>query len=137
MAKNNENESLNNINLIGTGTVIKGEIKCDGDIRVDGTLNGSLESKGKIVVGSTGRIEGDISCNNADISGIVKANVTVSELLSLKSTSSLTGDIITNKLSIEPGAKFSGACNMKNPADKGFKFTTNPEPAIKDEVQQY
>lgn len=111
MIKNNENDS-HSVNLIGAGTVIKGDIKSDGDIRIDGTLKGSINSKGKIVVGTTGIVEGEIICQNADISGTIKAKITVSEILSLKPTAKLTGDIITNKLAIESGAEFSGTCSM-------------------------
>jgi len=103
------------INLIGSGTDIKGNINSNGDIRIDGTLVGSIISTGKVVVGSTGNVDGDITCQNADFSGIVKAKVIVSELLSLKATSDFTGDVITNKLAIEPGAKFSGSCRMEEP----------------------
>lgn len=111
MTKNNENDSRS-VNLIGEGTVIKGDIKSDGDIRIDGTLKGSINSKGKIVIGTTGVVEGEIICQNADISGTVKVKITVSEVLSLKPTAKLTGDIITNKLAIEAGAEFSGTCSM-------------------------
>lgn len=100
------------VNIIGAGTVIEGDIKSDGDIRVDGTLNGSLLTKGKLVLGPTGMVEGEVSCQNADISGTINGKIKVAELLSLKTTSKLTGDISTNKLSIEPGANFSGSCIM-------------------------
>jgi cytoskeletal protein CcmA (bactofilin family) len=100
------------INQIGSGTVIKGDIISNEAIRIDGTLEGSLISKGKLVIGPTGIVEGEISCQNADIWGVVNGTVTVSELLSLKSSSKLNGDINTNKLSIEPGAVFTGACSM-------------------------
>jgi cytoskeletal protein CcmA (bactofilin family) len=113
MAKNFEQESPS-INLIGAGTVIKGDINSNGDIRIDGTLIGSVNSKGKLVVGNTGIIEGEVNCQNADFSGTIKAAVTVTELLSLKATAKLNGDVITNKLAIEPGAIFSGSCSMNN-----------------------
>jgi len=64
------------------------------------------------VLGREGMIEGDVICKDADISGTIKAKITVSQLLSLKTTAKLNGDIITNKLSIEPGAAFSGSCSM-------------------------
>jgi cytoskeletal protein CcmA (bactofilin family) len=111
MAKGNEIEAPN-INIFSTGTSVKGDIKSNGDIRIDGTLIGSVNSKGKVVIGATGNIEGEIICQNADFSGVVKAKIIVTELLQLKATAKITGDIITNKLSIEPGAKFSGTCNM-------------------------
>lgn len=100
------------INIIGAGTVIEGDIKSDGDVRIDGTLNGSLNIKGKLVIGTTGMVDGEASCQNADISGTISGKIKVAELLSLKASSKLTGDIITNKLSIEPGANFSGSCAM-------------------------
>jgi cytoskeletal protein CcmA (bactofilin family) len=100
------------INLIGAGTIIEGDIKSNGDLRIDGQIKGSINVKGKLVVGSTGTIDGEVVCQNADISGTLRAKVTVSELLSLKSTAKLSGDLITNKLSIEPGADFTGSCSM-------------------------
>lgn len=100
------------VNIIGAGTTIEGDIKSEGDVRIDGTLNGSLSTKGKLVLGATGSVEGEIVCQNADISGTINGKIKVAELLSLKNSTKLTGDIITNKLSIEPGASFSGSCTM-------------------------
>ena len=100
------------VNMIGAGTVITGDVFSKGDIRVDGTLKGSVITEGKVVLGREGIIEGDIECKDADISGTIKAKISVSQLLSLKATAKLNGDIITNKLSIEPGAEFTGSCSM-------------------------
>lgn len=136
MAKIYEQESPA-INLIGSGTVIKGDVTSNGDIRIDGTLNGSVHSKGKLVVGPTGNIEGEIVCQNADLSGVIKAQVTVSELLSIKATAKLTGDVITNKLAIEPGAVFSGSCSMSNALPKEQpKFGEKIEPVKTNEPQK-
>ena len=100
------------INMIGDGTTITGDIKSKGDIRVDGSLKGSIETEGKVVVGQGGVVEGDVICKDADVAGVLKAKITVTQLLSLKSSAKLNGDIVTNKLSIEPGATFSGSCSM-------------------------
>lgn len=100
------------VNMIGSGTVITGDVVSKSDIRVDGTLKGSISTEGKVVLGKEGVVEGDVTCKDADISGSVKAKITVSQLLSLKSTAKLNGDIVTNKLSIEPGAAFTGSCSM-------------------------
>ena len=100
------------VNMIGAGTTITGDVQSKGDIRIDGTLKGSVSTEGKVVLGREGVIEGDVECKNADISGTLKAKITVSQLLSLKASSKLNGDIITNKLSIEPGASFTGSCSM-------------------------
>jgi cytoskeletal protein CcmA (bactofilin family) len=111
MGKNNQME-LPSHNQIGTGTNIEGDIKSNGDVRIDGILTGTIQTKGRLVVGATGSIEGSIHCQNALIEGSIKGKITVSELLSLKATAKLTGDIVTNKLAIEPGATFTGSCNM-------------------------
>ncbi len=113
MAKNYEQENPS-INLLGNGTMVKGDITSNGDFRIDGTLIGSIFSKSKVVIGTTGVIDGEINCENADFSGSVKGNIKVTELLTLKSTSKLIGNISVGKLAIEPGAQFSGNCIMEN-----------------------
>ncbi len=111
MAKLLEAEN-NAINLLGVGTEIKGDINSNGDIRIDGSLTGNLRTKGKVVIGETGLVAGEIFCKNSDVEGKIEGKINATELLSLKSTSMIKGDIITRKLAIEPGAKFTGNCNM-------------------------
>jgi cytoskeletal protein CcmA (bactofilin family) len=111
MAKNNETETVT-INLISNGTEITGDIKSTGDIRVDGTLTGSLNTKGKVVIGTTGKVNGEVICKNSEVSGIIEGKISVGQLLNLKASSLIVGDIITSKLSIEPGARFTGNCKM-------------------------
>ncbi len=106
-------ESINqSINIISEGTKIKGDINANGDIRIDGELIGNILAKGKLVIGPKGRIEGQINCSNIEIAGYIKGKVTASELLNMKATSQITGDIVAGKLSVEPGSLFSGSCNM-------------------------
>ena len=111
MAKSNEIEN-HTINLIGTGTVIEGNIMSNGDIRIDGGLKGNLTTKGKVIVGDTGKISGEVKCRNFEVEGSVDGKVIVSELLSLRAKSKILGDITTSKLAIEPGAVFTGKCDM-------------------------
>lgn len=111
MAKNDTTENPS-VNIIGAGTHIDGDITANGDMRIDGSLTGSINVKGKLVVGNSGSIEGEIICQNADVSGTLKGKIGVAELLSLKSSAKLTCDIITNKIAVEPGATFSGSCSM-------------------------
>lgn len=125
MAKYNESETTsNNINLIGFGTEIHGDITCNGDLRIDGTLIGNIAAKGKIVVGETGKIKGELQSKNADVSGIVEGKLTIGELLSLKATSRISGDMVTSRLAIEPGSRFTGYCDMSQGASKA---TDNPQ----------
>jgi cytoskeletal protein CcmA (bactofilin family) len=111
MAKFIEQDN-NTINLIGVGTDIKGDIESTGDIRFDGILKGNLKTKGKLVIGSTGSVKGEIACKNSDVEGKIEGRISVQELLSLKATSVLLGDIIAKRLAIEPGARFTGNCTM-------------------------
>ncbi len=111
MAKNYEADNQA-INLIGTGTTIEGNVTSNGDIRVDGTLKGQLNTKGKVIVGDGGKMNGEVHCKNFDVEGSVEGKVFVEELLSLRSKSKLVGEITTNKLAIEPGAIFTGKCDM-------------------------
>ena len=108
---NNESPARN---IIGNGTIIKGEIESNGDIRIDGKVVGILKSTGKIVLGQNGVIEGDIFCKQADLSGHVKGKLIVDELTSIKSTSNIEGELTTKQLYIEIGAKFNGKCEMSN-----------------------
>ncbi len=101
-------------NMIGPGTKIVGNIETNGDIRIDGIIEGNVNSKGKVVVGVNGIVKGEVICSNAETAGTINGKITVNELLSLKSSSKVSGDIKSGKLAIEPGAIFSGTCTMGN-----------------------
>jgi cytoskeletal protein CcmA (bactofilin family) len=111
MAKNNEIEN-HAINLIGTGTAIEGNITSSGDIRIDGNIKGNLNTKGKVILGNTGKVNGEVHCRNFEIEGSLEGKIFVSDLLSLRAKSKVFGDISTIKLAIEPGAFFTGKCDM-------------------------
>jgi cytoskeletal protein CcmA (bactofilin family) len=113
MAKFNETDNTT-INLISIGTDIIGDIKSNGDIRIDGSLTGTLNTKGKVVIGTTGKVNGEVICKNSEVAGIIEGKITVGQLLNLKASSKIHGDIATSKLSIEPGAVFSGNCKMSD-----------------------
>lgn len=112
MARNSQITAEGVLNRIVEDSRITGEFKSTSDIRIDGNLNGNLITTGKLVLGVSGRIEGDVTCENAEIEGIVSGKVTVRQLLSLKASSQVEGDIYTDKISIEPGAVFTGTCRM-------------------------
>lgn len=108
----NQIVDASSVNLIGNGTKIVGDITSAGDVRIDGYLTGNIIIAGKFVLGPSGIVEGNITSVNADLSGEIKGTVNVSDTLSLKNTAKINGDIITSKLIIEPGALFTGTCNM-------------------------
>lgn len=124
MFKGNQNGSTSRttpdsgaINTIVPGTLIEGTVTLQGSIRFDGHLKGTLESKGRVVIGSSGLVEGNIICNDADIAGKVKGNIIATELTRLSAGSVVNGDIKTGQLAIEPGATFTGGCTMNNVAE--------------------
>jgi cytoskeletal protein CcmA (bactofilin family) len=113
MSTSNSNTSNGPVlNAIGAGTSVEGIIKCDGDIRIDGHVKGTVHSKSKIVIGTTGAVEGDIICETADVSGKIFGSVKTEDMLYLKSTAYMEGDITTGKMVVEAGAKFNGNCRM-------------------------
>lgn len=113
MAKQSYNDATNSsINIINEGTSIKGDINANGDTRIDGELIGNITSKGRLVVGPKGKIAGEIRCNNVEVSGFIKGKVAAAELLNMKASAKIEGDIIAGKLSVEPGATFTGSCSM-------------------------
>jgi cytoskeletal protein CcmA (bactofilin family) len=105
-------------NALAFGTTVKGDVTTDGDFRLDGRIEGTISCGGKIVIGQTAQVEGDIISVNAEILGSVVGSITTSEVLVLKPTAVIKGIITTQALVVEPSAKFSGTCNMQlNEAD--------------------
>ena len=100
-------------NVIAKNTSITGEIISEGDFRVDGSLEGTLKTNGKVIIGVDGLVKGKVESANADIEGRFSGELVVHETLSIKGTSNITGDILIGKLSVEPGAIFNATCAMK------------------------
>jgi cytoskeletal protein CcmA (bactofilin family) len=98
--------------LVSAGTTLKGDISSNSDLRIDGTIIGNINSSAKIVIGSTGIVEGDIIGNHADVVGKVSGNIRVKELLQLRGQSVVTGNLYAGKLQVEPSATFNGQCHM-------------------------
>lgn len=101
-------------NQIKKGTKILGDFSSESDVRIDGTIDGNLNVKGKVIIGQTGLIIGDINCSICEISGKVKGKLNIDSSLTLKASSNFTGEMTTNKLIIEPGAVFNGSCKMES-----------------------
>jgi cytoskeletal protein CcmA (bactofilin family) len=136
MTKTPEPISPGKINSIMEGTSIEGEIRSDSNIRIDGRVKGTVNAKGRVIVGQTGVIEGEVVCQSSDIEGTVVGKINCQDLLSLKATAKLHGDINTKKLAIEPGAVFTGNCSMGGGVVKEMDpvrlrtEAARPEPAV-------
>ncbi|TDW50192.1 cytoskeletal protein CcmA (bactofilin family) [Flavobacterium sp. 270] len=105
-------ELLGKTNRIVEGTSIVGDIVSKADFRLDGELIGNFTSQGKLVIGASGVVKGEIICNNADIEGEFRGKIKVLEVLNIKATAQIHGEVAVGKLSIEPGADFTATCTM-------------------------
>ena len=121
------------INSIAIGSKLEGNLTSSGDVRVDGSLKGAIKTAGKLVLGDTGFIEGEIKCKSAIIGGEIQGTIQTEELLNLRATAKLSGEIITSKLAIEPGAVFSGKCSM-GPVIKDIKSTPKISSSTKEKT---
>jgi cytoskeletal protein CcmA (bactofilin family) len=102
----------NSATLISSGTLLKGDVNSNNDLRIDGTIQGNVSSTAKIVIGPSGHVEGNIQGVNADITGKVTGNISVKEMLQLREQSVVEGNIIAAKLQVDPNAIFNGRCQM-------------------------
>lgn len=110
-------------NRINEGTHINGDITSNGFFRIDGFVEGTVSTPSKVVLGKNGVVKGTLSCENADIAGSFSGNLNVSQLLTLRSSANIKGEVVVGKLSVEPGAIFNATCSMQ-PANTTQKKAT-------------
>lgn len=120
-------QNKGSLNSIVHGTKIKGDIVSDSDIRIDGELVGSLECAGKLIIGESGAIDGEVKCDSAVIQGVFTGRLIVDNTLDVKATGKINGEIKTEKLIVEAGALFNVHCQMGDKA-----FGTSQEPFIEN-----
>ena len=111
--KKSNSNSFSQQNTIAQGTTFTGDLTSEGDFRIEGVINGSLTTSGKVVIGKTGSVEGVLTCDNADVEGKFKGTLNVSDTLNLRSSAHIEGEVQIGKLSVEPGATFNASCLMK------------------------
>jgi cytoskeletal protein CcmA (bactofilin family) len=130
MAKSEPNLNVNSISRISAGTVIKGEIMSPYDIRIDGTFDGKVQSKGRVVIGETASVKGDIICENIDLWGKVEGNIYVKDTLSLMEGCSVNGNLNIRRLAVELGSTFNGNCRMMNEGEFDKLSGNEKKPAV-------
>ena len=133
MAKSEPMVNVNSISRISAGTVIKGEITSPTDIRIDGTFEGKVVSKGRVVLGDTAVVKGDIICENVDLWGKVEGNLFVKDTLTLKEGCTVNGNLNVRRLAVELGATFNGNCKTITEAE--FAKLAGVEPAAAKPAQ--
>lgn len=107
-------ESPDRLNVIVEGSKVLGDMITESNLRIDGEVIGNVTVASKIVIGKTGHIKGNLTCGSADVEGRIEGTLKVDDLLSLRSSALIEGEITTAKLQIEEGANFSGNCIMSN-----------------------
>ncbi len=121
MAKNGRLPQEAEINIINKGTTLKGDLVSKGDIRIDGEVLGNIITESRLVIGMSGRIQGEIKCRNLDVAGTVEGKIDVIEHFCMKSSAEIKSEIKVGKISIEPGAKFHGSCSMQDHSQSSLK----------------
>ncbi len=100
------------INTLVKGTTVEGNVSSESDIRVDGSIKGNLMCRARVVIGSTGTIEGEIRCVNAVIEGSFNGKLWVEDTLNIRETATVNAEVQTNKLVVQAGATFNGSVKM-------------------------
>ncbi len=118
-----ETSGSNSASIISAGTTLKGDISSNADLRIDGTLIGNISSTAKVIIGANGVVQGDLQGQHADILGKVTGTVNVKELLQLKGSSVINGNIKAGKLQVEPTATFNGECHMNGAGASAEKLS--------------
>ncbi len=117
-SSNSTDENLASVNMVSEGTEIIGMLKTKSDIRIAGKIDGEADVEGKIIIASTGHVDGNINSKDADIAGRVEGEVHVSSKLCLRQSAVVEGDLYAQSLVVEEGATFNGACHMRDYASK-------------------
>jgi cytoskeletal protein CcmA (bactofilin family) len=134
---NSSSNDLSNANThVAKGASFKGDIEIQGTLRIEGNVLGNVKGKGKISLGDSGNVEGNIQAQSADIAGTVKGTVEIIDILTLKSTAQVIGDLICGKLVVEAGAKFNGKCQMGNVSNYPKNNKTEKNDLIFDDVKK-
>ncbi len=119
--------SSSSSNSLVQGTNIEGSVQADKDIRIDGSLRGNLNCKGKVIIGPTGFISGDVQCENAVIEGRFEGVLLVTDVLHVKESARVEGDVTTQKLVVQPGSIFNVKCKMGTQSNTSRKVSLDEE----------
>ena len=129
--ENNKKPQMMERNVLSKNTKTIGDLTSEGDFRIDGVLEGTLTTKGRVIIGVDGSIIGKVFCENADVEGKFSGELKVNKMLTIKATASISGDVILGKLSVEPGATFNASCTMKGAVKE---LNSNERPASEEKT---
>lgn len=118
------------LNVISKGTLIQGDLICDGDLRIDGELKGTIRSRSKVMVGPEGLVDGDVECVHAEVLGCVKGSLKVQDHLYLRGNAKMEGDVLTTHFEMEPSVRFNGKCTMQDKVELSSVTKREEKPAV-------
>jgi cytoskeletal protein CcmA (bactofilin family) len=124
----------NSSNSLVAGTHLEGTVKAENDFRIDGSLKGNLHCKGKVIIGPSGTVDGEITCINALVEGNFNGILKAKELLSVKETAKITGEIIVDKLQVQSGAVFNVKCQMGGQTISSVNSSTSKSTGVKKDL---
>ena len=110
--QNQQNQQGALYNAITAESKIIGTIVANNDIRIDGTVEGDIQCRGKVVIGEKGFVHGNIQCTNDEVQGRIEGKVEALQTLALRASANIQGDVVTQSLIVEPNAIFCGTCQM-------------------------
>ncbi len=127
--KTQNQESI--LSIIAQGMQVQGDLIIEGDVRIEGLIKGNVYCKARLVIGSQGKIIGKVDSEFATISGTIDGILIIRDTLQLTETAKIYGDIITDKMSVQAGAIFSGNCKMGEEAkeiiEKNYPLDSIPK----------
>ncbi|MDR8391120.1 polymer-forming cytoskeletal protein [Aliifodinibius sp. S!AR15-10] len=136
MKNNSTGKNMPSVNMISEGTNLKGTLKTKNDIRIAGTLEGEAHAKGKLIISSSGRVEGDVKAVDADIAGNLEGEIRVNNKLILRKSAIIDGDIYAKNLLVEEGAQINGTCRMGEQVSSiSIDFDENEQPESKSNLK--
>lgn len=136
MSSTNSGKNLPSVNMISEGTHVKGSLNTKSDIRIAGTLEGEANAKGKVIISSSGKVEGDVQAVDADIAGTIEGEVRTTNKLVLRQSAVINGDIHTKTMLVEEGAQINGSCHMSDGPKEKFDKNGTPESKEKEKQDQ-
>ena len=132
--KMRESKTSDNFSKIDATTTLKGTIKTQDDIRIDGVLEGDVETSGKLIIGKGAKVKGKILCENAEIEGVLKGELRASGTLSLRAGCQIKGKIIIQKLIVDSGAILNASCTMYSKENENKKIKIDPKTTISEVI---
>lgn len=104
--------STNGATVIARGVKVEGDFVSQGDVIIEGEVNGHVSTSGLLTVGTEAKLKAEVAADDAVIAGLVEGTVTVKKRLELKSTAKVVGDVICETASVEAGAVLHGKCTI-------------------------